>query len=166
MILDPTTGIFTLDSGAQLDPGLTRAAFLATSEGQTAEAWAGPHYRFFTTGGTLGLVAYFYPPAWPKRPTAPTDRLSAVDFWLAGPAYAQSWDGWSAERERQQQHDTVRWLAGHGLDLRPIADGQHEAVLPWGKVGIYYDFKDGGFYNRLLYAPPPPPNKAVVAGAN
>ena len=151
MTFNPAAGIFTLESGTQIGPDLTRAAFLATPEGAAAIVSDDVSYSIFTTDGKMGLVAYFYPPTWPARPTTPTDLIAKIGFWLMGPEYPTGWDDFTPEADKREHVASKRWLTAQGVALRSIGGDQHEAVYPWGTVGAYYDFKNGTFYNHLQY---------------
>jgi hypothetical protein len=150
MTLDPTTGIFTLDSGTTLGPALTRAAFLASPEGQAAERWGLKAYRFFTRQGTMVMVVYFGPAAKVEHDAA--DTLFRVDFGSTGPGFSTSWDNWTPEEDLRRKAIDEEWLTGQGIQLLPAANDQRLATYPWGSVGSYYDFKNGTWGTALSFA--------------
>ncbi len=148
MAFDPATGIFTLDSGLLLGPTLTRAAFLASPEGQ--EAGNGCRdYHFTTAGGTIGMNIFFGTPNLRDYVAAHDDRLTSVGFAATGPPHPTSWEEFTPQKELMRAAAGRAWLAAQGVKLE--ADGR-QLTYPWGTVGSYYDHHNLGYSLTLHYA--------------
>ena len=135
MKIDSSVGSFGVDDEVVLSPHLTRAAFLASRLGRSAQ-------QMVRNDPWLSLA--FPVPGEPIRAVLQFEgeRLRSICFACTDERFGNSWAEWSEDAERERARETVTWLETHGLKLDTYG---------WGTVQAGYDERSGGGSAAVTY---------------